>query len=409
MSLRIACDLDGVLADLEGAIAEASVRLFGPVEQAGTAAQGSTAREEDDQHPPPSRRGRGSSLLGLSDFRPSPRTASPAAANDIGRPPSEPGQSIRAVPAGPPRRTADGFFATGQASPTAVPTVADSGGTTSGAGGRDRTQAAIDDELAAVEAALVEALKRPMPRVSAAVDEETGGAAGENPLLRDSGDRSSDESEASERAGGAPADGGTAAQPGEPAESTGAAEAFGDSAIPAGRSLSDSQQTRLWRELRARPNFWETLDEIEPGAVARLAVLAERLRWEVIFITQRPSTAGDTCQVQTQRWLERHGFARPSVFVIRGSRGRVAAALDLDVVIDDRPENSLDVIVDSKARSVLIWRGEAASPIVQNARRMGIRVYASMMECLDALADPAWGRPTLMGRIKGFLGRSAES
>ena len=39
----------------------------------------------------------------------------------------------------------------------------------------------------------------------------------------------------------------------------------------------------------------------------------------------------------------------PSVFVMNGSRGKLAAALHLDAVIDDRSENCLDVVVDSKA------------------------------------------------------------
>src|SRR6185503_12048985 len=38
--------------------------------------------------------------------------------------------------------------------------------------------------------------------------------------------------------------------------------------------LSARQQQMLWRAVRARENFWETLDEIEPGVLARLASLA---------------------------------------------------------------------------------------------------------------------------------------
>ncbi len=37
--------------------------------------------------------------------------------------------------------------------------------------------------------------------------------------------------------------------------------------------------------------------------------------------------SGATPQVQTQRWLESKGFRLPSVFVVQGSRGRIAAAL----------------------------------------------------------------------------------
>ena len=87
-------------------------------------------------------------------------------------------------------------------------------------------------------------------------------------------------------------------------------------------------------------------------------------------------------QVQSQRWLRRLGFDLPSVFVVSTSRGRIASALELDVVVDDRPENCLDITIDSKARAILIWRGEESS-VSASARRLGIGGTASVAECLD--------------------------
>ena len=40
---------------------------------------------------------------------------------------------------------------------------------------------------------------------------------------------------------------------------------------------------------------------------------ARERRWEVIFLTTRPSTAGELVQLQSQRWLAAHGFQYPSV------------------------------------------------------------------------------------------------
>ena len=40
-------------------------------------------------------------------------------------------------------------------------------------------------------------------------------------------------------------------------------------------------------------NFWTTLEEMEPGAVACLAALAAERRWDVLFVTTRPTAAGD--------------------------------------------------------------------------------------------------------------------
>src|SRR5439155_12174524 len=104
-------------------------------------------------------------------------------------------------------------------------------------------------------------------------------------------------------------------------------------------NMTPRQQRRLWRHVESIENFWESLSEIEAGAVQRLAAIATDRRWEVIFLTKRPETVGATAQVQTQRWLESRGFTLPSVYVVRGSRGRIAAAFDLDIVVDDRPEN----------------------------------------------------------------------
>jgi hypothetical protein len=174
---------------------------------------------------------------------------------------------------------------------------------------------------------------------------------------------------------------------------------------PLVHQLSIGQQRRLWRHVLETENFWETLNETESGMIARLAVVALERRWEVIFITQRPSSAGDTCQVQSQRWLARHGFVFPSVFVIRGSRGKVASALDLDVVVDDRPDNCLDVVLDSRARAFLVWRGDQAAAPAANARRLNINVVGSVRECLDLLASEREEKsPGLLDRLRRLIG-----
>ena len=95
----------------------------------------------------------------------------------------------------------------------------------------------------------------------------------------------------------------------------------------------------------------------------------------------------------------------PSAYVVHGSRGRVAAALNLDVVIDDRPDNCLDVVLESKAGAILIWRGpEAAVP--GSARRLGIAVAPTVATCLDLLieAEAAQGGGSMLDRIRGVFG-----
>jgi hypothetical protein len=183
-----------------------------------------------------------------------------------------------------------------------------------------------------------------------------------------------------------------------------------ETAASRGVPLTRRQSDAVWRALAARENFWEELHEIEAGAIRSLAALADERRWEVLFITSRPRSAGRTVQRQSQRWLEACGFPLPSVYVVHGSRGRVADALALDVVIDDRPENCLDVVLESKAGSILVWRGTEAT-IPSSARRLGIAVVPSVARVLDALveADSRSGDGSLLQRLRNLFGLRTRS
>ncbi len=175
--------------------------------------------------------------------------------------------------------------------------------------------------------------------------------------------------------------------------------------------LTARQERRLWRHVESVEGFWESLNEIEPGAVARLATLATDRRWEIIFLTKRPDSAGATAQVQTQRWLQSKGFALPSVYVVQGSRGLVAAALALDFVVDDRPENCLDVVVDSKVRAILVWR-EDEQLLPAATRRLGIGAVKTVGECLDILAQTDFApheKPRVVDRVMKLLGLKSEA
>jgi hypothetical protein len=163
-------------------------------------------------------------------------------------------------------------------------------------------------------------------------------------------------------------------------------------ATPADRpSLQDlglrpSELDALWTEVLRTKNFWTTLDETEPGIVARIAALADERRWDVLFITTRPTATGATTQVQSQRWLSAHGFTNPSVYVVKGSRGRVAAALELDAVVDDRPDNCLDVALESKAKAVIVWP-ESLEMLNAVVTRNEVIVARSIGAAIDELVE----------------------
>lgn len=148
--------------------------------------------------------------------------------------------------------------------------------------------------------------------------------------------------------------------------------------------LTPRQQGQLWERVAGIENFWSTLPEQEPGVIARIAETARARRWEILFITTRPPSAGDTTQLQTQRWLQAHGFPLPSVFVVQRSRGKLADALQLDAVVDDRPENCMDVAIDSKARPVLVWHGPLET-VPAGLARMGVKPVTSISAALALL------------------------
>ena len=169
--------------------------------------------------------------------------------------------------------------------------------------------------------------------------------------------------------------------------------------------LSTRHRDRVWRTIEATPNFWTTLKPLEDGAVKRLYQLTGEQNWEVFFITQRPATAGGTVQWQTHKWLVEHGFHTPSVIPLSASRGKAAAALNLDYLIDDTPQNCVDVLSDSATRAILLV--DPDDPLAEtSARRLGIGVAHSVHEVLDLLvqATTARANPTLFEKLRKLVG-----
>ena len=246
----------------------------------------------------------------------------------------------------------------------------------------------LDGTLADMEPALEDIAARLFPSPDRA--ETSSGAPPEGP----GADRA--------ETGTAPAAGGERA-PGPPAGDDELTPEEEQLEPPSVRLLTRGQQHAIWDEVRRTENFWESLPETEPGIVSRIAAIAEERRWEVLFITTRPASGGDTTQRQSQRWLAARGFPLPSVFVAPGSRGKIAAALSLDLVVDDRAENCLDVKLDSGARAVLVSRDPGAQ-VTANASRLGIEVFPSVGALLDQLTAPPSPRQSFLDKMKSLIG-----
>jgi hypothetical protein len=162
---------------------------------------------------------------------------------------------------------------------------------------------------------------------------------------------------------------------------------------------------QIWRTIESTPNFWTTLKPLEQGAVARLYQLTGEHHWEVFFITQRPATAGATVQAQTHKWLVEHGFATPSVIPLSGGRGKCAGALHLDYLVDDTPQNCVDVLSDSSARAILLV--DPDDPLAaSSARRLGIGTAHNIHQALDLLvqATEARANPSLFEKLRKLVG-----
>jgi hypothetical protein len=169
--------------------------------------------------------------------------------------------------------------------------------------------------------------------------------------------------------------------------------------------LSKADVDRLWRTVAATTNWWLNIHPYEADQIARLYAEARRSRWEVFFMTSRPPSAGDSVQLQTQVWLERHGYYLPTVLTTPGgSRGELARSLRLDLVVDDRLVNCLEIISASNSKAVLLLRAPADSPARTAAEARGIGVVPTLAQALDAVERLA----ALLSIRKGRLVRLTD-
>lgn len=88
--------------------------------------------------------------------------------------------------------------------------------------------------------------------------------------------------------------------------------------------------TAFWAELPILPEGRETLGELQALRFAG---------HQIYFITSRP---GRFAKLLTEQWLRDHGFPGATV-LIADKKGPLADGLQLDVFVDDKPENCEDV------------------------------------------------------------------
>lgn len=186
-----------------------------------------------------------------------------------------------------------------------------------------------------------------------------------------------------------------------------------DPTRPGSDPFSSRDIKRVWDHIRRTPNWWTGLTPYEPGQIARFYELTRTNGWEVVFLTRRPATLGDPVQFQSQWWLEEQGFFYPAVVTVPGSRGELANALRLDVVVDDQMYNCVDVIGAATAKVLLLLRDEVEAAVRERATSRGIGVVSSFREALDVLEHLHEGVKERRGRLQRladwFSGRNIPS
>ena len=163
-------------------------------------------------------------------------------------------------------------------------------------------------------------------------------------------------------------------------------------------SLEPKDVKRVWDFVARTPNWWLQLQPYEPDQIARLYSLTRAAGWEVFFMTNRPASAGDTVQFQTQWWLERHGFYLPAVMTVPGSRGEIATGLRLDIVVDDLVINCVEVVSGSPAKALMLQRDEEPAARTHALDR-GIGVVATLAEALAVIERLTELLPQRRGRL----------
>lgn len=156
----------------------------------------------------------------------------------------------------------------------------------------------------------------------------------------------------------------------------------GEQPEPDGMNARDVKRT--WHTIGRTPQWWLGLTAYEPDEIARLYRISRERRWEIYFLTTRPPSAGETPQFQTQWWLETQGFKLPSVLTVPGSRGELANALRLDLIVDDRLVNCMDVIAASRTRAIFLDRDNDVNGREQALSR-GIAPVSTLREALDSV------------------------
>lgn len=109
---------------------------------------------------------------------------------------------------------------------------------------------------------------------------------------------------------------------------------------PSTFGVTPEQESAAWKVIKSTA-FWQALPHLKESEMAIMWLnRARRMGHDIYFITNRPGTHA---KAQSEEWLWTRGYLTPTVLISQ-DKGFLAAGLNLDVFIDDKPSNCLDVL-----------------------------------------------------------------
>jgi 5'(3')-deoxyribonucleotidase len=108
--------------------------------------------------------------------------------------------------------------------------------------------------------------------------------------------------------------------------------------------FTKEQFDAVWADAKNTLNFWLDIPVVQ-GFNHRLMIDLNDAH-DLYFITDRFDTVGGSAVRQTLDWIKFQLLAghSPAGVIVAKNKGPVAAALGLDLFIDDKPENCLSVV-----------------------------------------------------------------
>jgi hypothetical protein len=160
---------------------------------------------------------------------------------------------------------------------------------------------------------------------------------------------------------------------------------------------TNQQESQAWEAVKADPMFWANLG-CYPFVTDYIAELvgAKLGGHDIYFITTRPGVAP---KLQSEYWLERCGYAGPTVLIAANaeSKGLLAKGLGLTHFIDDRPENCFAVKGQSPATQVFLLARRYNIWAQAEARDQHIEVISSVNQFIEEIFHAQETVPSLAG------------